>query len=171
MLVVLATSVPRGLRILTMVSDLSRPVFERLNGFSVNAVIFLCPMSGFDQQLAEDNKANRLVSPLVYSHQLAQNLTSFQQDSMELWQTVCRSKLLANSTFILLLNKADLLFAKLKTVQFADHVPGYEDRPNKAEYVADFLREQMIAVHRKYSPKKRQLHHHVTCAIVRFSQA
>ncbi|EJF65114.1 G-alpha-domain-containing protein [Dichomitus squalens LYAD-421 SS1] len=114
----------------------------------VNAMIFLCPISGFNQQLAEDVFVNRLA------------------DSMELWSTVCKSKLLANATFILLLNKADLLAAKLKAgLKFEDFAPSYRGRPNKAEYVAEYLREQMMATHRFSSPKKRQLHVHVTCAI------
>ncbi|RDX50162.1 G-alpha-domain-containing protein [Lentinus brumalis] len=114
----------------------------------VNAVIFLCPMSGFNQRLQEDSSVNRLF------------------DSMELWETVCKSKLLGNAMFILLLNKADLLYAKLKAgVKFEDYVASYHGRPNKAEYVADYLREQMILTHRTCSPKRRQLHAHVTCAI------
>ncbi len=103
---------------------------------------------------------------------------------MELWETVCKSKLLGNAMFILLLNKADLLYAKLKAgVKFEDYVASYHGRPNKAEYVADCelsppgksvltsadtskdLREQMILTHRTCSPKRRQLHAHVTCAI------
>ncbi|RPD78249.1 G-alpha-domain-containing protein [Lentinus tigrinus ALCF2SS1-7] len=114
----------------------------------VNAVIFLCPMSGFNQRLSEDGSVNRLF------------------DSMELWETVCKSKLLANAMFILLLNKADILYAKLKAgIKFEDYVASYHGRPNKAEYVADYLREQMILTHRMCSPKRRQLHAHVTCAI------
>ena len=57
---------------------------------------------------------------------------------MELWETVCKSKLLANAMFILLLNKADILYAKLKAgIKFEDYVASYHGRPNKAEYVAD----------------------------------
>lgn len=60
---------------------------------------------------------------------------------MELWSTVCKSKLLANATFILLLNKADLLAAKLKAgLKFEDYAVSYHGRPNKAEYVADCKR-------------------------------
>ncbi|KAI0633379.1 G-protein alpha subunit [Trametes polyzona] len=115
----------------------------------VNAMMFLCPMSGFNQRLAEDRSVNRLY------------------DSMELWETVCRSKLLGNATFILLLNKADLLRAKLKAgVQFSDYVMNYDrDQPNTTEAVAHYIRKEMMEIHRVYSPRKRQLHVHLTCAI------
>ncbi|KAI0775645.1 G-protein alpha subunit [Trametes elegans] len=117
----------------------------------VNAMIFLCPMSGFNQRLSEDKSVNRLY------------------DSMTLWEGVCRNKLLANATFILLLNKADVLRAKLKAgVQFSDYVMNYDrDQPNTVESVAHYLRKEMMEIHRVYSPHKRQLHVHMTCAIVR----
>ncbi|KAH9942317.1 G-alpha-domain-containing protein [Epithele typhae] len=114
----------------------------------VNAVVFLCPMSGFNQRLEEDRKVNRLA------------------DSLALWEQVCKSRLLTNATFILLLNKADVLFAKLKSgIQFEDYVSSYRGRPNKAENVAEYLRDQMIRTHRIHSPKKRHLHAHITCAV------
>ena len=77
---------------------------------------------------------------------------------MELWQTVCRSKLLSKATFILLLNKADLLRSKLRAgkhsasfppfalsltatspgIKFSDYVIDYgRDEPNTTEAVAN----------------------------------
>lgn len=58
---------------------------------SVDAIIFLAPISAFDQVLAEDTNVNRL------------------QDSLILWQTVVSNKLLGNVNIILFLNKCDLL--------------------------------------------------------------
>ncbi|KAI0829657.1 G-alpha-domain-containing protein [Trametes gibbosa] len=115
----------------------------------VNAMIFLCPMSGFNQRLSEDKSVNRL------------------QDSMSLWETVCRNRLLANAMFILLLNKADLLHAKLKAgIQFSTFVINYDrNKPNTVASVAEFIQREMTEVHRIYSPRKRQLHVHITCAI------
>ncbi|KAJ8488898.1 hypothetical protein ONZ51_g3234 [Trametes cubensis] len=115
----------------------------------VNAMIFLCPMSSFNQRLSEDRSVNRLY------------------DSMELWQTVCRSKLLSKATFILLLNKADLLRSKLRAgIKFSDYVIDYgRDEPNTTEAVANYLRKEMMDIHRVCSPRKRQLHVHMTCAI------
>ena len=48
-----------------------------------NAIIFLAPISCFDEQLAEDRRVNRL------------------QDSILLWKAVCSTKLLANVQLIL----------------------------------------------------------------------
>lgn len=49
----------------------------------INAIIFLAPISCFDEQLAEDKNVNRL------------------QDSLLLWKAVCSTKLLAKVQLIL----------------------------------------------------------------------
>lgn len=72
------------MRILTLVSM-----------FLVDAIIFLAPISGFDQVLSEDRTVNRL------------------EDSVLLWKAVCSSKLLANVDLVLFLNKCDILEKKL----------------------------------------------------------
>ena len=85
---------------------------------SVNAIIFLAPISAFDQTLAEDHRVNRL------------------EDSMLLWRSVVSNKLLANVNIILFLNKCDLLRAKLDAgVSLANHMTRYRDRPNDYESV------------------------------------
>lgn len=114
----------------------------------VDAMIFLCPMSNFDVMLAEDPSMNSLL------------------DSFNLWKTICESKLLADATFILFLNKMDLLHAKLKSgVRFSDYVALYKDQPNDAENVALYFRRKLSAVHKHSSPKPRALHMHMSCAI------
>ena len=55
-----------------------------------NAIIFLAPISCFDEKLEEDRRVNRL------------------EDSYSLWKMICSSKLLANAQIILFLNKCDL---------------------------------------------------------------
>ena len=70
-----------------------------------DAIIFLAPISCFDERLAEDRKVNRL------------------EDSYMLWRLVCASKLLQNTQMILFLNKYDLLDQKLRRgVKVKDHV-------------------------------------------------
>lgn len=54
----------------------------------INALIFLAPISCFDERLAEDRRVNRL------------------QDSILLWKAVCGSKLLQNVQLILVRNFA-----------------------------------------------------------------
>lgn len=104
----------------------------------INAIIFLAPISCFDEGLAEDREVNRL------------------QDSILLWNAVCSSKLLAQVQMILVrpprlslanhrthhavsqfLNKWDLLKKKLERgTRFADSVLNYGDKPNDARSVA-----------------------------------
>ncbi|KAF8716015.1 hypothetical protein AX14_012498 [Amanita brunnescens Koide BX004] len=114
----------------------------------VNVIIFLAPISAFNQTLAEDDGVNRLV------------------DSMRLWEQICANKILASVELILFLNKLDILDAKLKSgIQLATHITSYSDRPNDTKHVAKYLRDVFIALHQQYSPKKRKLHPHLTCAI------
>jgi guanine nucleotide-binding protein subunit alpha len=53
----------------------------------VDALIFLAPISAFDQALAEDSRVNRL------------------EDSLLLFKSICKSELLKNVNIILFLNK------------------------------------------------------------------
>ncbi|KZT10381.1 G-protein alpha subunit [Laetiporus sulphureus 93-53] len=119
------------------------PFFE-----DVNAILFLCSMAAFNEVLLEDRSVNRLL------------------DSFNLWRTICSSKLLKMTTFVLLLNKSDILKAKLETgISFVRYVKSYKDEPNDYEHVSEYLQRKFIAYHRHYSPNQRQLHVHVTCAI------
>lgn len=84
------------------------PFFE-----NTNVIIFLCPVSCFDERLEEDYSVNRL------------------EDSTILWRSICSSKLLARTQLILFMNKCDLLKRKLKRgVQVKKYLPSYGDRPN-----------------------------------------
>lgn len=86
---------------------------------SVNAIIFLAPISAFDQVLAEDTRVNRL------------------EDSLLLWRSVVSNKLLSHVNIILFLNKCDLLQKKLDAgVKLAQHLLSYGDRPNDYDSVS-----------------------------------
>ncbi|EAU82769.1 hypothetical protein CC1G_10888 [Coprinopsis cinerea okayama7 len=114
----------------------------------VNMIIFLAPMSGFNQVLAEDESVNRLT------------------DSLRLWQTLCSNKLLAHVEFVLFLNKLDILDAKLKSgVQFGSFVTSYVDKPNETKPVAKYLLDVFVSLHQKHSPRRRKIHPHLTCAV------
>ncbi|EPS97641.1 hypothetical protein FOMPIDRAFT_1024939 [Fomitopsis schrenkii] len=113
----------------------------------VSAVMFLCPISGFDQVLGEDHVTNRLV------------------DSLKLWKTICSSKLLEKATFILFMNKSDILEKKLKAgIRFVDYVEQYREQPNDFDSVSNYIRKILLAIHKECSPKKRPIHSHMTCA-------
>ncbi|EMD31116.1 heterotrimeric G-protein alpha subunit [Gelatoporia subvermispora B] len=112
----------------------------------VNAIIFLVPISAFDQVLAEDPRVNRL------------------DDSLQLWQSVISNKLLANVNIILFLNKCDLLKAKLDSgVRLNRYMTSYRDRPNDYSSVSNYFRTKFGAIHQTYTPNKdRDLFIHLT---------
>ncbi|KAF5352854.1 hypothetical protein D9756_006129 [Leucocoprinus leucothites] len=113
----------------------------------VNAIIFLAPISAFDQ----DPRINRL------------------EDSLLLWKSLVSNPLLARVNIILFLNKCDLLQAKLEAgVRLSHHMYTYGDRPNDYESVSksshrqDF-RNKFGALHMSYSlNKEREPYIHFT---------
>ncbi|KAF7374476.1 hypothetical protein MSAN_00331900 [Mycena sanguinolenta] len=80
----------------------------------IRVIIFLAPLSAFNETLAENPAVNRLA------------------DSMQLWRTVCSNQLLTTVEFILFLNKVDIFTRKIQSgIRFADYVSSYRDRPNE----------------------------------------
>ncbi|KAF8217694.1 guanine nucleotide binding protein, alpha subunit [Mycena galopus ATCC 62051] len=107
----------------------------------VDAIIFLAPIAGFDQVLAEDRTVNRL------------------EDSVLLWKAVCSNKLLAGVDLVLFLNKCDILERKLNAgVKLVRYVRSYADRENSFEAVSQYLRGKFSAIHREYSPNPRKFY-------------
>ncbi|KAL1730434.1 guanine nucleotide binding protein, alpha subunit [Schizophyllum commune] len=107
----------------------------------VEAIIFLAPISAFDQVLVEDKNVNRL------------------EDSVLLWKAVCQNKLLANVDLVLFLNKCDILEAKLNSgIRFAKYVRSYGDRENSFSAVSKYLQSKFTAIHREYSPPTRKFY-------------
>ena len=85
----------------------------------VDAIIFLAPISGFDQVLSEDRTVNRL------------------EDSVLLWKALCANKLLAAVDLVLFLNKCDILERKLRAgVQLRRYVRSYGERENSFDAVS-----------------------------------
>jgi guanine nucleotide-binding protein alpha-1 subunit len=91
------------------------PYFE-----DCNAIIFMAPISCFDENLNEDRRVNRVT------------------DSLLLWKAVCNSKLLSKVQFVLFLNKCDLLARKLKRgiARVQDHFCDFGDQSNDLKTVA-----------------------------------
>ncbi|KAJ1309613.1 hypothetical protein OPQ81_006385 [Rhizoctonia solani] len=114
----------------------------------VNAIIFLAPISPFNQTLAEDPRMNRV------------------KDSLLLWQEICKNKVLEKVSIVLFLNKCDLLKAKLASgVQFKKYMAAYQG-PNAWAPVAQFLRSKFYEIYRANSaPSKRTLYIHHTTVI------
>ncbi|GBE87342.1 hypothetical protein SCP_1100170 [Sparassis crispa] len=107
----------------------------------VHAIIFLAPISCFDQVLAEDRSVNRL------------------EDSVLLWKAVCANKLLARVDLVLFLNKCDILAAKLAAgVRLAKYVRNFGERANERDVVEKYFRSKFMAIHREYSPVPRKFY-------------
>ncbi|KIY50981.1 G-alpha-domain-containing protein [Fistulina hepatica ATCC 64428] len=111
----------------------------------MNAIIFLAPISCFDQVLEEDNTVNRL------------------EDSFALWKSIVSHPLLKSTDLILFLNKCDILQAKLATgLQFRRYVTSYGDKPNTFEATSSYLRKKFSQIHRKCSLMPRVFYSHLT---------
>ncbi|KAF8641106.1 hypothetical protein AX17_000749 [Amanita inopinata Kibby_2008] len=117
------------------------PYFE-----DIDAIIFLAPVSAFDQVLEEDPHVNRC------------------EDSLLLWRSVVSNKLLAHVNFVMFLNKCDLLQAKLVAgLKVNQHIPSYGSRSNDYDSVLKFFRNKFSAVHQSNSPNRdRGLYIHFT---------
>ncbi|KAK0216232.1 guanine nucleotide binding protein, alpha subunit [Armillaria fumosa] len=114
----------------------------------VDAIIFLAPISCFDEKLAEDRRVNRL------------------EDSYLLWKSVCACKLLARTQIILFLNKCDLLQAKLaRGVKIRDSVPSYGDRANTLGTATKYFQQHFREISRQNSPAPRPFYVHMTSVI------
>ncbi|KAJ7275084.1 guanine nucleotide binding protein, alpha subunit [Mycena rebaudengoi] len=111
----------------------------------MDAIIFLAPISAFDQVLAEEPRVNRLA------------------DSVNLWTTIVSNKLLANTNIILFLNKIDIMKSKLESgIQFVDYVNSYGKRPNDLENASGYLRKKFGGIQKERSPSHRVFYCHMT---------
>ncbi|KDQ18140.1 hypothetical protein BOTBODRAFT_155240 [Botryobasidium botryosum FD-172 SS1] len=111
----------------------------------VNAIIFLAPISAFDQSLVEDPRINRI------------------EDSFLLFKAICSNKLLHNVSIVLFLNKCDLLRAKLEAgVPVNKYIISYGDRPNDYTNVSQYFRTKFGSLHHELSPPNRELYIHLT---------
>jgi hypothetical protein len=111
----------------------------------MDAIIFLAPISCFDQVLEEDQAVNRL------------------EDSVLLWKAIVSNQLLKYANMMLFLNKCDILDAKLRSgIKLADYVTSYGDRPNDFESASQYLRRKFAAILRDHSPVQRQFYSHFT---------
>ncbi|KAE9408619.1 G-protein alpha subunit [Gymnopus androsaceus JB14] len=116
------------------------PYFE-----NIDAIIFLAPLSCFDQTLAEDPMVNRL------------------EDSILLWRSIVSNQLLKQTQLILFLNKSDILDAKLKSgIQFSKWVISYGDRPNSFDAVTKYMKKKFSMICKQNSPVERVFHCHCT---------
>ncbi|OCH88154.1 G-protein alpha subunit [Obba rivulosa] len=119
------------------------PYFE-----DATAIIFLAPISAFDQYLEEDPRTNRI------------------DDSLQLFTAICSNKLLQKAALVLMLNKTDILRKKLKAgIKVRKFISSYGDRPNSYEEVSEYFRAHFIQVHHRKDISHRPLYLHFTSMI------
>lgn len=111
----------------------------------MDSIIFLAPISCFDQTLAEAPKINRLA------------------DSVTIWSEVSAHKLLENTNLILFLNKVDIFRAKLAAgTKLADYIVSYGKRANDFESTTTYLRKKFSDILKDKSPLPRVFYSHFT---------
>lgn len=108
----------------------------------MNAIIFLAPISCFDQVLQEDPSVNRLA------------------DSFLLWKAIVSNPLLKKTELILFLNKCDILRAKLASgIRLADYIVSYGSRPNDFESASQYLKKKFAGLLKEHSPDRLYYFH------------
>jgi guanine nucleotide-binding protein subunit alpha len=116
---------------------------------NANAIIFLAPVSTFDENLLEDPRVNRL------------------EDSVATWKLICSSKLLSKVTLVLFLNKCDILKRKLKSgTPINKYLSSYGSRANDTATFLKYMRDKFVGIMRRDSPDpKRGIYCHATTII------
>ncbi|KLO18972.1 G-alpha-domain-containing protein [Schizopora paradoxa] len=114
---------------------------------AIHAIIFLAPISAFDQHLHEDRRVNRL------------------DDTVQLWKQVCSNKLIQNTEIVVFLNKQDLLARKLASgIRFSSWVRNYRGAED-AESVSNYLKTKFTDIFRQSQRPPSSLHMFFTSVV------
>ncbi|KAJ7077129.1 guanine nucleotide binding protein, alpha subunit [Mycena belliarum] len=115
---------------------------------TANAIIFVAPVSAFDQYLEEDPRTNRI------------------DDSLQLFTQVCSNALLKSVHLVLFLNKTDLLKAKIDNgLRVQKYITSFGERTNDYETVVQYFRAHFLQVHRRNNENRRVLYTHFTSCV------
>ncbi|KAJ7678993.1 guanine nucleotide-binding protein [Mycena polygramma] len=115
---------------------------------TANAIIFVAPVSAFDQYLEEDPRTNRI------------------DDSLQLFTQVCSNALLKSVHLVLFLNKTDLLKSKIDNgLKVQKYITSFGDRTNDYETVVQYFRAHFLQVHRRNNENRRVLYTHFTSVV------
>ncbi|CAL1716309.1 unnamed protein product [Somion occarium] len=113
-----------------------------------NAIIFLAPVSAYDQYLDEDPRTNRI------------------DDSLQLFTDICSNQLLKKVHLVLFLNKTDVLQNKLERgIKVKKYITSYGDRPMEFEAVVNYFKAHFTQVHKRNNENKRVLYTHLTSVV------
>lgn len=112
---------------------------------SIEAIIFVTSLAGYDQVLKEDETINRMA------------------DAIELFKYLINNKLLKKINFIILFNKLDLFQEKLKKSAIVDYFPDYKIplETQDVETANEFFLHQFLTDDEMNS-EKRSFYHHFT---------
>ncbi|KIJ14579.1 hypothetical protein PAXINDRAFT_169727 [Paxillus involutus ATCC 200175] len=103
----------------------------------MNAILFLAPISCFDQVLQEDPSVNRLA------------------DSFILWKNIVSHPLLKKTELVLFLNKCDIFRAKLASgIRLGDYITSYGNRPNDFESASTYIRKKFAGLMKEHAGDK-----------------
>ncbi|KAF6760106.1 guanine nucleotide binding protein, alpha subunit [Ephemerocybe angulata] len=114
----------------------------------ITALIFIAPLSSFDEKLAEDPRINRL------------------EDTFSLWKTVCSNKLLAKVQIILFMNKTDILRKKLESgIKVKHYIQEFRDKENDYETVSNWFKKLFKRLYLANTTPSREFVSHFTSVI------
>ena len=113
---------------------------------SVTAVIFVASLSCYDEVLWEDHDINAMT------------------DQLELFDNICNSNELIDTSMILFLNKRDLFAEKIKSVplQKCASFATYGGSPASFDDSIKYIRKSFASLNK--NPEKRNIFTHTTCA-------
>lgn len=112
----------------------------------INAIIFLAALSEYDQSWSkeEEGVSNRL------------------RLSMKLFKETVKTSGFSKSTFILFLNKRDVLEQKISSSNLEDYFPSYTGPKNNADAACKFIKSRFKSIIRIQGIKNQYIHE--TCA-------
>jgi len=109
----------------------------------VDAVLFVCSLSCYDQNLFEEEDVNAM------------------HESIRLFDLVINNRYFKQTSMILFLNKVDLFEMKIKNVSINGCFPDYDGPQNDKESALKYITEIFISCNVDIS---RQIYSHITCA-------
>ncbi|KAI6191065.1 hypothetical protein M3Y97_00187300 [Aphelenchoides bicaudatus] len=115
---------------------------------NVTAVLFVASLSAFDQFLDEEPSKNAL------------------DDSVELFFNMYNNEFLRRCSFILFLNKKDILENKIQHTHFSKYFSNYKgkNRKNNFEEVKDHIKNRFLAAEDEMAEERRHIYLHFTNA-------
>lgn len=110
---------------------------------NVTSIMFLVALSEYDQVLVECNNENRM------------------EESKSLFRIIISYEWFAQKSFILFLNKKDLLEEKILTSHLADYFPEYKEAQQDANSAREFILQMFVNLN---VDQDKIIYSHFTCA-------